>query len=164
MHGLTPHLPTKVHEVYLTPPMSTCIVCHQPSGRKLLKRPRVDGYVYDLDGVHSAQFHTWACLGKLCNSSYWAVCIQPFTHRNRSLIFPSVRAFRLWDILPAILLYIKGFQIVLHQWSGCPPDFFFFRFTVTLACLTNLQSPSVNPKCLHSELNPSLPEVGLGGG
>ncbi|EGG08161.1 uncharacterized protein MELLADRAFT_84934 [Melampsora larici-populina 98AG31] len=52
---------TKVHEVYLTPPTKTCIVCQQPSGEKLLTRPRIDGYLYDLDGVHSAEFHTWGC-------------------------------------------------------------------------------------------------------
>lgn len=54
---------TQVHEVYLTPPTSVCLVCHQPKHPSLSKRPRIQGYLYDLDGIHSAEFHTWACLG-----------------------------------------------------------------------------------------------------
>lgn len=67
-HGLDVSLPTKVHEVYLTPPTSSCLVCDQPTGRPLQTRPRRDGYIYDLDGVHSAEFYTWSCLD--CSAYY----------------------------------------------------------------------------------------------
>ncbi|EGG12016.1 uncharacterized protein MELLADRAFT_59173 [Melampsora larici-populina 98AG31] len=62
-HGLTHHLTTKVHEFYLTPPISACLVCDSPSKRNLHLRPRREGYVYDLDGIHSAEFHTRVCSG-----------------------------------------------------------------------------------------------------
>ncbi|EGG11788.1 uncharacterized protein MELLADRAFT_90787 [Melampsora larici-populina 98AG31] len=64
-HGLHPRLTTKVHEVYLIPPTSTCFNCNRRSGHSLHQRPRIDGYLYDLDGIHSAEFHTWACLDVL---------------------------------------------------------------------------------------------------
>ncbi|EGG07694.1 uncharacterized protein MELLADRAFT_85573 [Melampsora larici-populina 98AG31] len=68
LHGLEVQLPTKIHEVYLTPPTSTCLVCDQRSGRPLEIRPRRHGYVYDLDGIHSAEFYTWSCLD--CRATY----------------------------------------------------------------------------------------------
>ncbi|EGG07044.1 uncharacterized protein MELLADRAFT_85929 [Melampsora larici-populina 98AG31] len=69
LHGLNEDLKkNKVYEVYLTPPTHTCLVCDQSSGRQLRQRPRIDGYMYDLDGIHSAEFHTWACLD--CNTYY----------------------------------------------------------------------------------------------
>ncbi|EGG01018.1 uncharacterized protein MELLADRAFT_92735 [Melampsora larici-populina 98AG31] len=68
LHGLEVKLPTKIHEVYLTPPTSICLVCDQPSGRPLEIRPRRLGYVYDLDGIHSAEFYTCSCLD--CRATY----------------------------------------------------------------------------------------------
>ncbi|EGG05613.1 uncharacterized protein MELLADRAFT_78055 [Melampsora larici-populina 98AG31] len=69
LHGLNELLKKrKVHEVYLIPPTSTCLVCDQASGKSFAKRPRINGYLYDLDGIHSAKFHTWGCLD--CGAKY----------------------------------------------------------------------------------------------
>ncbi|EGF97171.1 uncharacterized protein MELLADRAFT_73747, partial [Melampsora larici-populina 98AG31] len=67
-HGLDPSLKPKVYEKYFIPPISQCFKCNRRSAHSLVQRPRRNGYLYDLDGIHSAEFHTWACLD--CKTYY----------------------------------------------------------------------------------------------
>lgn len=54
-HGLTVQIP----EVFLTPRVKNCLVC--PTSNHLQHRSQIDGYLYDVDGVHTARIFTMKC-------------------------------------------------------------------------------------------------------
>ncbi|EGG03369.1 uncharacterized protein MELLADRAFT_90237 [Melampsora larici-populina 98AG31] len=62
-HGYQSGLPESIPEFFLTPPVKKCLVCANPSTPeiRLQHRSQIDGYVYDVDGVHTARIYTMKC-------------------------------------------------------------------------------------------------------
>ncbi|EGG10837.1 uncharacterized protein MELLADRAFT_93380 [Melampsora larici-populina 98AG31] len=59
-------LTTPIHERYLRPPVSHCLAC--PKACKLHVHTRLNGYLFDTDGVHTVQTVILDCPG--CNAMY----------------------------------------------------------------------------------------------
>lgn len=66
--GLQPDLNNKVCERYMRSPVTNCLVC--PSAPRLRVHSRLDGYIFDSDGVHTAETLIMNCPGKKCNTFY----------------------------------------------------------------------------------------------
>ncbi|EGG01794.1 uncharacterized protein MELLADRAFT_91869 [Melampsora larici-populina 98AG31] len=60
-HGYQPDLSVKIPEYYLVSPVKHCLTCPKP--HKLHLRSRIDGYLYDVDGVHTIGIVTLKCPG-----------------------------------------------------------------------------------------------------
>ncbi|EGG12306.1 uncharacterized protein MELLADRAFT_89176 [Melampsora larici-populina 98AG31] len=65
LHGYQPDLPIPEH--FLVCPTKHCLTCSTP--HKLHIRSRIDGYLYDVDGVHTIGIVTLKCPG--CSTCYW---------------------------------------------------------------------------------------------
>lgn len=65
-YGYQPDLPVQIPENFLVSPIKDCLVCPKP--HKLHIRSRIDGYVYDVDGVHTTGIVTLKCPG--CATHY----------------------------------------------------------------------------------------------
>ncbi|EGG12835.1 uncharacterized protein MELLADRAFT_87134 [Melampsora larici-populina 98AG31] len=65
-HGYSPDLTTKIPEYTLVSPVKQCLVCAKPHILQL--RSRMDRYLYDVDGVHTASIVTLKCSG--CSTHY----------------------------------------------------------------------------------------------
>ncbi|EGG09917.1 uncharacterized protein MELLADRAFT_95290 [Melampsora larici-populina 98AG31] len=64
--GLQSNLTTKIPERFLRAPVSQCVIC--PKAHNLHVHSRLDGYLYDTDGVHSVQTVILDCPG--CGATY----------------------------------------------------------------------------------------------
>lgn len=58
-HGYRSELPIQIPEYLLKAPTNHCLVC--PAKFKLHHRSRINGYLYDLDGVHTTGIITLKC-------------------------------------------------------------------------------------------------------
>ncbi|EGF98317.1 uncharacterized protein MELLADRAFT_96011 [Melampsora larici-populina 98AG31] len=117
LHGLTKHLTTKVHEAYLVPPTSTCLLCPQASGRGFAKRPRINGYLYGLDGIHSAEFHTWGCLdcGRKYRPSYYTSKVQRVYYSKAQGAHPEhYQVHCHFGITHRLATYFRQAQMLAH--------------------------------------------------
>ncbi|KAH9819249.1 hypothetical protein DFH28DRAFT_1148633 [Melampsora americana] len=65
-HGYQGYLPVKIPQQFLVSPVKQCLLC--PTPHNLHIRSRIDGYVYDVDGVHTAGIITLKCPG--CQTFY----------------------------------------------------------------------------------------------
>ncbi|EGG07413.1 uncharacterized protein MELLADRAFT_85841 [Melampsora larici-populina 98AG31] len=69
--GLHPELlGTKMPERFLRAPMSHCHLCSRDQSFALHIHSRLDGYLYDIDGVHSIQTVILCCSNKACGTFY----------------------------------------------------------------------------------------------
>lgn len=63
-----PHLPVQMPEFTLIAPFKQCLLC-TTAHTNLHHRSRLDGYLYDLDGVHTVAVVTLKCPSKISFSS-----------------------------------------------------------------------------------------------
>ncbi|EGG08034.1 uncharacterized protein MELLADRAFT_85239 [Melampsora larici-populina 98AG31] len=68
----------KLPEKFLRPPVSRCIVC--PAARNLHVHMRLDGYLFDTDGVHTVQTVILDCPG--CGSTFCPSYYTTDKHRH----------------------------------------------------------------------------------
>ncbi|EGF97429.1 uncharacterized protein MELLADRAFT_85366 [Melampsora larici-populina 98AG31] len=114
--GVQPNIPS-VAERYLRAPVSKCLVC--PSSPNLHVHSRLNAYVFDSDGVHTAETTILRCPEKQCGTTY-----RPSYYTKNSLrCYYTMDMGRLPDILHVHCHYymtrrlhhmIRGIQFLAH--------------------------------------------------